>query len=298
MDFDWNDAEIFCAVASTGGFSRASEQLDLPKSRISRAIANFESRIGARLFERTTRKVHLTETGKALFENLNPLFGQLHEVLETNLSQRDEPRGVLRISTPFEFGVLKLHPIISDLLIKYPSLEVEIEMTTQVMHPIRDRFDVVFSFTDAQLQDSLLVARRVFSAKSVLCAAPNLVRKFGLPKHPADLAQWPCIADKEGAIWHFKHLTTHEEIDVKVSGRFRTTNATLRQSAVEQGLGAGILSESLCQEALQSRKLIPLIPSFETPQRLIYAFISTRKLLPSKVQVFFNALSKADFESI
>ena len=298
MNFDWNDAEIFCAVASTGGFSRASEQLDLPKSSISRAIANFEARIGARLFDRTTRKVHLTETGQALYENLNPLFNELHDVLETNLSQRDEPRGVLRISTPFEFGVLKLNPIINDLLIKYPSLEVEIEMTTQLMHPIRDRFDVVLSLTDTHLQDSLLVARRVFAAKSVLCAAPNLVQQLGLPRHPSDLARWPCVADKEGALWHFKHKTTHEECDVKVSGRFRTTNATLRQSAVEHGIGASILSESLCQDALKSRKLIPLIEEFETPQRLIYAFISTRKLLPSKVQVFLNALSQTDFERI
>lgn len=289
MPYNWNEAEVFCAVAGLGSFTRAAERLDQPKSSVSRAVANLEARLGLRLLERSTRRLRLTDAGRELHAQLAPLFERLHDVVEESQAQRDQPQGTLRISTPFEFGVLQLNRVICDLLTKHAGLEAEIEMSTQRRPPLDGNFDLVFSLHESDPEDSSLVARRVFTVDTILCAAPDLAARMGMPRHPGDLANWPCLCDSDDPPWRFRGRGP-EIHEVAVRGRLRTGNASLRLGAAEAGLGAGIISASLCREAIEAGRLVRLLPDYQPMPRLIYAFMPARRFPPARVKAFLDAL--------
>jgi DNA-binding transcriptional LysR family regulator len=291
MTYNWNDIEVFCTVATLGSFTRAAERLDMPKSSTSRAVANLESRLGLRLLERSTRRLRLTAAGQELSEQMAPLFARLEDIIDASQSQRHQPQGVLRISTPFEFGVLQLNQVICALLKEHAGLEAEIEMSTRSDHPIESNFDLVFSLQDQDPESSSLVARRVFSVDTVLCAAPELVAQLGQPRHPKDLATWPCLCEDDNTVWRFTSPDSPELYEVPVRGRLRTSNASLRLGAAEAGLGATIISTTLCRESLEQGRLQAMLPHYRTMPRRIYAFMPSRKHLPPRVRTFLDALA-------
>lgn len=291
MSFNWNEMEVFCVVAREGSFTRAAERLNQPKSSVSRAVANLEATLGVRLMERSTRRLQITDAGRDLLEQLGPLFEQLHDVVEESQAQRDQPQGILRISTPFEFGVLQLNELICQLLARYSGLEAEIEMSTERQHPLEGNFDLVFSLHDGDPEDSSLVARRVFTLPTVLCASPLLVQRFGAPQQPKDLAHWPCLCDDVDTVWRFSHRGSRELQEVAVHGRLRTRNPSLRLGAAEAALGASVISRMLCREAIEAGRLVHLLPDYQTMPRLVYAFMPARRLKPARVRVLLDALA-------
>lgn len=290
MSVNWNEMEAFCTVAALGSFTRAAERMSQPKSSVSRAVANLETRLAVRLLERSTRRLRLTDAGRELYEQIAPLFDRLHDVVEESLAQRDRPQGVLRISTPFEFGILQLNRVICELLLRHAGLEAEIEMSTRHSHPLEGNFDLVFSLHESDPEDSSMVARRVFTLPTVLCAAPVLVERFGWPEQPKDLAAWPCLTDAGDTVWRFTRPGHPEVHEVQVNGRLRTGNASLRLGAAEAGLGAGVISATLCREAIEQGRLVPLLPGYRPMPRRVYAFMPARRLMPARVRVFLDAL--------
>ena len=292
MNHNWNNAEIFCAVANTKSFTKAADILDVPKSTISRVVAQFENTLGVQLLSRNTRGVKLTPAGEDLFHQLSPMFERLHGIIEQSLIQRDHPHGILKISTPFEFGILKLNQVVCNLLNEHTGLEADIEMSTENYASKAGDFDVIFSLQEESLENSGFIARKVFPVASILCASPELIKKMGVPRHPSELTTWPCIAESKNALWRFSSNDSAEIIEVPVHGRLRTSNTLWRLGATELGVGISILSSALCQEALKSGKLIEVLPEYTPAPRLVYAFIPTRKLMPSRVSVFLDALSK------
>ncbi len=291
MNHDWNEAEVFCAVAGLGSFTAAATRLQMPKSSVSRAVSQFEARCGTRLLERSTRRLQLTEAGRELQEQLAPLFRRLHDVIEAALTKREQPHGVLRLSAPFEFGVLHLNQVICELLARHAGIEAEIEMSTRPGHPLEGNFDLVFTLHDEALMDSSLVARRVFTLETVLCAAPALVRQLGQPSHPDELATWPCLCDDVEALWRFTAAHSPLVHEVRVRGRLRTGNASLRLGAAEAGLGAAVITRSLCHEALEQGRLAELLPAFRAAPRMIYAYLPSGRLMPARVRLFLDALA-------
>jgi len=291
MTYNWNDIEVFCTVATLGSFTKAAERLNMPKSSTSRAVANLESRLGLRLLERSTRRLRLTAAGQELSEQMTPLFARLEDIIEASQSQRHQPQGVLRISTPFEFGILQLNQVICALLKEHAGLEAEIEMSTRSDHPIAGNFDLVFSLQDDPPENSSLVARRVFSVETTLCAAPELVARLGRPHHPQDLATWPCLGEDGNTVWRFTRPGNPEIHEVPVRGRLRTSNASLRLGAVEAGLGASIIATTLCREALEQGRLQALLPDYRTMPRQIFVFMPSRTLVPTRVRAFLSALA-------
>ena len=291
MPVNWNDLEVFCVVASLGNFTRAAERLGLPKSSTSRAVSGVESRLGVRLLERNTRRLRLTETGRELHSQLLPLFERLHDIVEESQTQRDQLRGTLRISAPFEFGILQLNEVICDLLARHEALEAEIEMSTQRQNPLDGNFDLVFSLHDSDPVDSSLVARRVLVLDTLLCAAPSLVARMAPPQHPLDLATWPCLCGTDDGPWRFTNLAG-ESLDVPVQGRLRTNNASLRLGATEAGLGVSVIAATLCRDAIEQGRLVALLPDWQPMPRRIYAFMPARRFMPARVRAILDALDK------
>lgn len=292
MNQNWNDLEIFSVVAALSSFTRAAEKLNQPKANISRAVSALEKRLGMRLIERSTRRLHLTDSGRAIFDQVRPLFGQLHDIVEEALSQQGRPQGVLRVSTPFEFGILQLSKVVCATLERFPEFEIDVDMASEARQLVAENYDLVFSMQAAPPNATNIVQRSVLHLNTVLCAAPKIVERFGMPQHPAELSRWPCLCDELETVWRLTEAGRQHSEEVRVSGRLRTLNASLRLEAAEAGIGAAILAETLCREALRQGSLVRLLPGYRTPPRPVYVFMRSGQLRPARIRVFLDELAR------
>lgn len=288
---NWNDWYAFTAVAQSGSFTRAAEQLALPKSSVSHAVARLERQLGQRLIERSTRRVALTEQGERMLAQLVPLFERLDAVATEAGDARDEPHGVLRIATPYEFGAIQLGEVVNDVLNRHPRLEIEIDVRILGSETVGAGYDVVFFATGEALPDSERVVRRVYSVARGLYAAPALIRRLGLPRSVAELEHWPCLSMPGEERWHFEAADgrTHT---LHPRGPLRTTNAALRLQAALSGHGATMLAASYCRRELEAGTLLPLLSDHVPHPLKIYAHLPGRGLVPARTRVFMDAIER------
>ncbi|WP_035058922.1 LysR family transcriptional regulator [Andreprevotia chitinilytica] len=286
---DWNDWYLFATVAQLGSFTRAAERLDVPKSSVSVAVARLEKRLGQRLLERSTRRLRLTEAGTQLLREIGPLFEQLEDVADGMTAQGDEPRGLLRIAAPYEFGMQQLGDVVCDLLARYPQLEVEVDVIARQVDPLAEGYDVTFAITAEALPDSGRIAKRVFTVERGLFASPALVRRLGLPAGVSGLSDWPLIAAMTESSWGFQTPGGERRI-VNLNPRLRTPNAGLRLQAVIAGLGASMIANSFCEAEVRAGRLLRLLPEHTPDPLKIYGFMPARRLTPAKTRVFMDAL--------
>src|SRR3546814_515354 len=177
---------VFARVVEAKSFSAAAAELGQSKSAVSKQVSRLEDRLGARLLNRTTRRLSLTEVGAAFYDRCRRIVAEAEEaeLAVTRLSAT--PRGVLRINAPFSFGVLHLGPTLPDFMRRYPDLKVDLTLNDRFVDVVEEGYDVVLRI--AWLPDSSLVARRICDFRRVICAAPGYWDRRGRPAAPADLA--------------------------------------------------------------------------------------------------------------
>lgn len=287
-----DDLKVFLAVAQTQSFTRASERLGTPKASVSRAVARLETALGNRLFERSTRRLRLTEAGSVLAEQTAPLTSRLEELLQHAEAQNQSPHGVLRIAAPYELGVFRLGEVLNQLLLRHPGLEAEVELTSNQIDPRDQDFDIVFRILSAPLPDSGQVARRIYSIARGLYAAPALIKHYGTPKTPDDLAGWPGVLSPDEPVWPLQGPGGQID-EIRPFGPLRAQNVGMRLQGVIAGLGIGLLASHYCRQALQQGKIVPILPDYRIPPTRVYALLPGRRLMPAKVRLFLDALSSA-----
>lgn len=287
-----DDLRIFLAVASDASFTQAAQRLSLPKSTVSRAVTRLENDLGHRLFERSTRSLRLTEPGAQLSEQTGALVGRLDELVRQAQANSEHPQGILRIAAPYEFGVMRLGDILTEVMQRHPGLEAEIELTSDHIDPRVEDYDIVFRAQAAPLPDSDQVARRVYTIARGLYAAPELVAHLGTPHTPADLAGWPAVVSPDEPGWALRAPdgALHE---VRPFGRLRAHNVGMRLKGVCAGIGAGLLAENYSQPELRAGRIVRLLPGFQPPPTRVYALMPGRRLMPAKVRVFLETLERA-----
>lgn len=286
-----DDLQLFLAVAEGEGFTAAARRLGLPKSTLSRAVARLEERLGQRLCERSTRHLRLTEAGKLLEEQTRPLVGRLGELLDYAQSRQDTPQGLLRIAAPYEFGVLRLGDVLADVLVRYPGLEAEVDLSSRVPDPRAEDYDIVFRIQSGPLPDSEQVARRIYAVARGLYGSPGLLARYGEPRCLADLAAWPCLPSPDEPVWSLRRGDGEIE-ELRPSGPLRAQNVGMRLRGVRAGLGAAILASAYCRDALAAKAIVPLLPGYQIPPVRVYALLPGRRLMPAKVRVFLDALAE------
>jgi DNA-binding transcriptional LysR family regulator len=288
---NWNDWYAFTVVARCGSFTRAAEQLGWPKSSLSHAVARLEQALGARLMERSTRRLALTEQGQRLLAQLDPLFERLDALAAEAGDARDEPRGVLRIATPYEFGALQLGEVVNDVLARHPGLQIELDVRASDMEDAGAGYDVVFFSSSEALPDSQRVVRRVYSVARGVYAAPALLRRHGLPQEVEALRDWPCLTTPGEAWWRFQGPDgrTHA---LEPRGPLRTSNAALRLQAALAGHGAAMLATSYCRREVELGALVPLLAPFVAHPLRVYAQLPGRGLVPARTRVFMEAVDR------
>jgi DNA-binding transcriptional LysR family regulator len=288
---DWKDWEIFCRVVEGGGFTQGAELAEVPKSSASAAVARLETQLGVRLFERTTRRVRVTQRGQQLYDRVAPLFGELREISAEAASVSAEVSGTLRIATPYEVGSQHLSASLSRLLKLHPSLHVELDMSWDQPDLIRHGYDLAFVMTDTNLHDSSFASKRVVLIERAFYAAPALIREHGLPRAPHDLKGWPTLGNLDDVQWEFLRDGV-ETFAMDVSPRISTHNAEVRLKAALDGLGVARMSPRFVHEHLVHGQLVRVLPGYTSSPLKVYVLMPARKLMPPSVRAFLTVLEE------
>ncbi|TDR77910.1 LysR family transcriptional regulator [Paludibacterium purpuratum] len=285
-----DDLRVFLTVAHCRSFTKASDRLALPKTSVSRAVARLEVALGKRLLERSTRSLRLTEAGVQLREQTAELVERIEAHLSQAAEHHERPQGILRIAAPYELGVLRLGDVLNDMLLRYPGLEAEIELTSNLIDPRSEDYDIVFRLQQGAMPDSSQVVRRIYSIARGLYAAPALLQRLGTPSRAADLAGWPAVISPDEPVWQLQAPDGNIET-IHPAGPLRAHNVGMRLNGVVAGLGVGLLSSYYCRREIADGRIVPVLPTFGVAPMRVYALLPARRLMPAKVRVFLDELA-------
>lgn len=282
--------QVFVRIAETGGFSAAARDLGLSKSAASKKLAALEDRLGARLFNRTTRRLSLTEAGADFLERAQRILAELEEAERVAGRLTDEPRGTLRVNAPMSFGVRHVAPALADFMTRYPDLTVTLDLDDRRVSLVDEGYDVAVRIAD--LPDSSLVARKLAPARRVVCASPAYWAGHGVPFHPRDLARHNCLiyaylpAQND---WRFRG--PGGPVSVRVAGNLKANNGDVLREAALAGLGVCLAPTFLVGDDLRSGRLLAALDAFADDSLAIYAVYPHRRHLSAKVRAFVDFLA-------
>lgn len=287
--FNLNDMLIFTKVLEAGSFTAAAKQLGLPKSTVSRKIAQLEESLGVRLLERTTRALKLTEIGAAYLERCSRIVNDVEEANLIATQMQAQPKGRLKITAPTEFGASYLGAIVADFLEQYPQVEAEVDLTNRVVDLIEEGFDL--AIRAGTLPDSTLIARKLANDRVFICASPVYLERRGKPLTPEDLSRNEMIL-APGAIQSHIKLVSEEgaAATVGVRGKLRVNSLTMARDAALAGLGLVALPEMICWQDLQSGNLLVALDGWSLPGSGLYAVYPSPRHLSAKVKTFIDFL--------
>lgn len=286
---DWNDVDAFCCVIEHGGFTAAAKALNRPKSSISASVARLETELGARLLQRTTRRVRPTEAGESLYQDAGGMFQRLREISADALARGKAIAGTLRIAAPYEFGAHHLGAVSCAMLARYPDLRIDLDVEHARIDPLDRRYDIVFTAFDDERPDSGRIAHCIYSLPRGVFAAPRLMERTHPVARPEDLADVPAIASSGDAEWQFTGPEGSHAVPIRP--RMRSANAEVRRMAAMEGLGACRVVKTFCREAVMQRRLVELVPGYACAPLRIYTLLPARRLMPPKVRVFLELLA-------
>jgi len=278
---------VFSAVAKNASFSAAAKKLAISKAMASKHVQNLETSLGVRLFNRTTRKLNLTDIGSAYYEKVDGILSDIDET-ELAISQlNSEPKGKLKIMAPPSFGAFHLSRALSIYLRKYPEVSTEIELSNRMPDLVEDGIDLAFHV--GEMEDSSYVARKIASTRRVVCASPYYLKQNGIPKSPSDLSKHNCMvyaprtAQNE---WEF--INNKAKMKVKISGDIQCNDGNALRIAAIQGCGIAQLPTYMVGLDIQSERLNALLEDYEPEKMPIYAIYNHRKYLSAKLQTFIE----------
>ena len=290
--------EVFTNVVEFEGFSAAASHLGISRASVSKQVIQLEESLGARLLNRTTRRVSVTEVGEAYYERYKRVLAEVEEADLLVEQLHSEPRGTLKVSAPMSFGVAHLGPAVSDFLSEYRELSISLTLNDRFTDLIEEGFDIAIRI--AQSADSSLIARRLSGVRCVMTATPEYLERKGVPTKPQDLSGHQCLSYSylaSGLEWPI--FGPNGATSVKVSGPLKANNGEVLLQAARQNLGIAFLPNFLVREDIQAGVLVPVLEQYRLPELSVYAVSPPNRFPARKVQAFIAFLAErfetADF---
>jgi DNA-binding transcriptional LysR family regulator len=282
---------VFARVIEAGSFTAAAVQLGMSKSAVSKAVAALEDRLGARLLNRTTRRLALTEVGRAFYERCARIVAEAEEAELAVTHLQVAPRGTLRVNAPVSFGALHLGPALAGFLARYPELRVEVELSDRFVDLLEEGYDVALRIA-ATLPDSSMIARRITVNESVVCASPAYWQRHGRPQAPQELARHACVTyayNPNPHEWPFVDAAGRP-LTVRVDGPLHTNNGDAALHVALAGLAVVRLPRFICAPELAAGRLEAVLEDASPPPSGIYAIYPHSRHLSAKVRAFVDYL--------
>lgn len=284
---DLNSLSTFDHVAQAGSFTGAAERMGVAKAKISVQIARLERQLGVALFARTTRQVALTDAGRALHAQCQPLLGGLADALAQAGSERAELSGMLRVSCTLQQAMQSLGPALVSFAALHPRLQVDLRTDDRVADMVAEGIDL--SFRMGWLRDSTQRAQKLGDFQQSVVASPAYLARRGSPTHPQELAQHDWVAlslMRTPLTWRFEG--SEGEVAVQMKSRLQVDSPGALLAVVEAGAGVTVLEERTIKGALAAGSLVRLLPEWSLPRGGMYAVLPPGRHVPARVRAFID----------
>jgi DNA-binding transcriptional LysR family regulator len=286
---DLNELSIFTAIVDEMSFTRAADVLEISKAAVSKAIARMESRLGARLFERSTRRLRLTEAGEIYLGYSRRALEEANDGEAAITKLNEKPRGTLRVVMPVTLAQVSLAPQLARFLRRHPELRLEIFLGGGQIDPVAQRVDVAFQ-TAKPTADSQVIQKRMLRVQMGIYASPNYLRSAPSLRSPQDLLQHSCLAltaTREGASWRLqKHGGKVQE--VRVRGRIAIGDPVIHLRLCLDGVGVAILPHWLADDHMRKQQIVRVLSDWTPSPIELYVLYPTRLSMTPKLKAFLD----------
>jgi DNA-binding transcriptional LysR family regulator len=289
---DFEGLAIFAKVVELRSFAAAATELALSKATVSKAVARLEQRLGARLFNRTSRRLALTDAGQKLSGRAARLLADGEAVENEALAQSVSPRGLVRFAVPMTFGVKAVAPILPEFLKQYPDVAIDLHLSDAMVDLIGEGFDAGLRI--ASLPDSSLIARRLCAMPRHTVASPAYLKRYGRPTHPMHLAQHKCLGYaylSTAGVWHYTNAAG-EQASVRPAGPLRVNNGEALMPALLAGLGIADLPDFIIGDAISSGEVEVILKDWKQTEGSVHLVTPPGGPRPARVEVLAEFLAK------
>jgi len=281
--------KVFLEIARQGSFTAAAEHLEISRAMATKHLAQLENDLGARLLNRTTRRLSLTEVGQAYQDRCQHILAEIEETELAVTQLHSQPRGTLKITAPASFGAFHLAPAAADFMHQYPEVSVDLDLTDRFIDLVEEGMDM--GVRVGMLEDSSLIARHLTSTRMVVCGAPSYFEEYGQPHQPDDLRQHRCLVfgyPVSNVHWEFKlEGRAHQ---VHVNGPLRSNIGDALRMAAIQGTGLIRMPTYIVGKEIRNGRLQTVLEEFEPEPHPIHAVYMHRRHLSAKVRAFVDFL--------
>lgn len=284
---DLNEILVFTQVVQSGSFTAAARELRMPKSTVSRKVSELERRLGARLLQRTTRRLSLTDVGRTYYMYGERIVADVEaaELAVTRLQLT--PRGPLRVTAPLSFSFVG--PAIAAFLQRYPEVQLDVVCTDRVVDLVDEGFDL--AIRAGPLRDSTLIARPILGLRRFAVASPRYIERRGAPAAPAELEAHECLAfgaGPERTRWQLH--AEGDAVEVRIAPRLVVNDFDLLREAAIAGLGIALIDSDRCSAELRARRLRRVLPQWSSAETTVHAVYPSTRYLSPKVKAFIDHL--------
>ena len=280
----------FVKVVETGSFARAAQRLDTSVSSVSRHVSELEAHLDARLLNRTTRRLSLTESGRVFHERCVQLLADLDEAEVSAGAATILPRGTLRLTASITFGSRHLAPAIADFITRFPAMRCDVELSDRAVDLVDEGYDLAVRIGAIGSQN--LVSRKIGETHMVCCASPAYLARRGEPATPEDLAAHACLTyeyTSQRSVWPFRDRDGRSR-DVRIAGPVHANNGRFLEGLAVAGAGVVCEPDFIVGPDVRAGKLTPILRDFVPPASPIYVVYPSRRHLSAKVRAFTDFL--------
>ncbi|WP_395824989.1 LysR family transcriptional regulator [Collimonas sp.] len=289
---DLNDLYFFASVVQQGGFTAAGRNLGVPKSRLSRRISALETRLGARLLQRNTHGIALTDLGSRYYQHCQVVIAAAEAAELAATSSLAEPSGTIRVSCVVAIAQSEVAAALPAFLERYPKVNIDLMFTNRRVNLLEEGVDVAVRVRTADDEDPNLATRRLRAASACLVATPELMARYPIARHPRDLVKLPFLGavDADRRVHLLLIGPEHERYELVAQPRLAVEDFTLRKRAALRSLGLTMLPTEYCSEELKQGTLVQVLPDWSMPTGHLQVVYPTQRGLLPAVRVFVDFL--------
>ena len=286
----FENMSTFIRVVEAGSISGAADRLGVAKSAVSRRLKELEAHLGVELFHRTTRRMNLTDTGRAFYHQSVRI---LEDVLEAELATSQAHgtlSGSLKIALPSTFGIMHMGPAINEFLREHPQIEFDLDFNDREVDLIQEGFDLAIRI--AKLPDSSLIARRLAPVQTVICASPSYIEQMGAPQTPDELVGHRCLVYSLLSDYEYWYVTDSDgkEIKTKIQPYLKASTGEFLRDAAVEGMGIIMVPSFIAYKQIESGALVQILNDYISPKIDAYAIYPQTRHLSQRVRAFVDFL--------
>lgn len=283
----WQGVSEFVYVAENESFTQAAKKMAISTAQVSRQVSALEARLNTKLFYRTTRKVSLTEEGRIYYQHCRSVLDGLAaaERAITNLQSR--PQGKIKLTAPVTYGEQKILPLVNNFIQQYSDVEVTAYLSNQQVDLVEEGYDLAIRI--GKLSDSTMMAKKLATRTSYVCASPTYLRKYGIPHSLSELDKHRCLL---GTLDYWRFQEAGKEKTIRIKGKLRYNSGSGLEDAALKGLGIVQLPDDYVQHHIKSGELVTLLDNNRVPDEGIWAVYPQNRHLSPKIRLLVDYLAE------